>query len=120
MKEDFIEDDFNEYDDYEFDSNDRVVLDDPENLDIELDDVDFEDELDNETIDVPRKGTLISVLTNEVKQPEYTRGVLDFKYKGEEYQGVPMVKMSDDRFLFKLISHGDKLKAFKLSEIRVS
>lgn len=107
-------------DDYDFNDNDRVNLEDPEVVDIELDDIGFEGELDNEpSPEIVMKGTPCAVLTKELKEPEYARGVLDFKYQGVNYQGVPMVKVNDNRFVFKLVSHDDKLKAFNLSEIRI-
>jgi hypothetical protein len=86
--------------------------------DIPLDDIDFENELDT-TTPLVMKGTISSVLTRELSVPEYDRGVLDFVYQGVSYQGVPMVKMNDKRFVFKLVSHDNTLKAFNLSDIRI-
>ena len=103
-------------DDYE---DDHIQLDNPEDMDIALDDTRFEDEFE-EDVDVPiTKGNLLQVLDNEVKLKEYQRGYITFKVIGgkEFYQAVPMIKINDTKFVFKVISDGDKLKQFKLSDI---
>lgn len=103
-------------DDYE---DDHIQLDNPEDMDIALDDTSFEDEFEDE-IDVPiTKGNLLQVLDNEIKLKEYQRGYITFKVIGgkEIYQAVPMIKINDTKFVFKVISDGDKLKQFKLSDI---
>ena len=110
----------NEYDsEYDFNDNERVVLDDPENVGIALDDTNFEDEFDVPSQEEIRKSTPLFVLSKELEKPEHNRGYIDFKYQGVMYQGVPMVKINENRFVFKLINHGDKLKAFNLSDISI-
>ena len=60
-----------------YDSEEDLNLDDPDEL--------TSDE-DEEEIVV--KGSLISVLRSELMKPEYHRGSLDFKYKGEIIYGT--------------------------------
>lgn len=104
-------------DDY---SDDHIQLDNPEDIDLALDDTSFEDDFEEDVPDVPiTKGNLLQVLENELKLKEYQRGYITFKVIGgkEVYQGVPMIKINDTKFVFKIISDGDKLKQFKLSDI---
>ena len=106
-------------DDYE---DDHIQLDDPEDMDIALDDTSFENDLDGDIEDDDvslTKGNLLQVLNNELKLKEYQRGYITFKVIGnkEIYQGVPMIKINDTKFVFKVINDGDKLKQFKLSDI---
>lgn len=95
-------------------SNDDLNLDDPDEL---LD--------DEETEEVVVKGSLISVLRAELMKPEYDRGSLDFKYRGETYEGVPMLDMNPkndpskaNKFIFSILP-SKKLKSFDISEISV-
>ena len=95
-------------------SEEDLNLDDPDEL------VNDEDE---EEIVV--KGSLISVLRSELMKPEYDRGSLDFKYKGETYEGVPMLDMNPkndpskaNKFIFSILPE-KKLKSFDISEIVV-
>lgn len=104
-------------DDY---ADDHIQLDNPEDMDLALDDTSFEDDFEDDVPDVPiTKGNLLQVLENELKLKEYQRGYITFKVIGgkEIYQGVPMIKINDTKFVFKIISDGDKLKQFKLSDI---
>lgn len=95
-------------------SNDDLNLDDPNEL------------LDNEeSEEVVVKGSLISVLRSELMKPEYDRGSLDFKYRGETYEGVPMLDMNPkndpskaNKFIFSILP-SKKLKSFDISEISV-
>lgn len=95
-------------------SNDDLNLDDPDEL---LD--------DEESEEVVVKGSLISVLRAELMKPEYDRGSLDFKYRGETYEGVPMLDMNPkndpskaNKFIFSILP-SKKLKSFDISEISV-
>ena len=104
-------------DDY---ADDHIQLDNPEDMDLALDDTSFEDDFEDDVPDAPiTKGNLLQVLENELKLKEYQRGYITFKVIGgkEIYQGVPMIKINDTKFVFKIISDGDKLKQFKLSDI---
>ena len=104
-------------DDY---ADDHIQLDNPEDMDLALDDTSFEDDFEDDVPDAPiTKGNLLQVLENELKLKEYQRGYITFKVIGgkEIDQGVPMIKINDTKFVFKIISDGDKLKQFKLSDI---
>lgn len=92
--------------------------------DLNLDDPDeLASDEDEEEIVVKR--SLISVLRSELMKPEYDRGSLDFKYKGETYEGVPMLDMNPkndpskaNKFIFSILPE-KKLKSFDISEIVV-
>lgn len=112
-------DNYNDNDDSEFDYDnieqqtngfveDRIQLDDPEDLSDE----------DNVVYALKEKSrTLLNILRTELKNPEYNRGSLEFRHDGEMYDGVPMIEINPDKFVFKLLPE-NKLKAFKLSEIK--
>lgn len=92
--------------------------------DLNLDDPD-ELASDEDEEEIVVKGSLISVLRSELMKPEYDRGSLDFKYKGETYEGVPMLDMNPkndpskpNKFIFNILPE-KKLKSFDISEIVV-
>ena len=92
--------------------------------DLNLDDPD-ELTSDEDEEEIVGKGSLISVLRSELMKPEYDRGSLDFKYKGETYEGVPMLDMNPkndpskpNKFIFSILPE-KKLKSFDISEIVV-
>ena len=92
--------------------------------DLNLDDPD-ELSSDEDEEEIVVKGSLISVLRSELMKPEYNRGSLDFKYKGETYEGVPMLDMNPkndpskaNKFIFSILPE-KKLKSFDISEIVV-
>lgn len=92
--------------------------------DLNLDNPD-ELESDEDEEEIVVKGSLISVLRSELMKPEYDRGSLDFKYKGETYEGVPMLDMNPkndpskpNKFIFSILPE-KKLKSFDISEIVV-
>ena len=59
---------------------------------------------------------LLNVLRDELKLKECDRGYLTFKYRGEIYDGIPMVEINPSKFVFKI---DDKMKSILLSEITV-
>lgn len=105
VKETLDEDSWNDtdIDDSEIDPND-VDTSDMENNGIEIEEENFNDQL-------------LVALSNEVKIPEFSRRTLKFRAKcelGKTIHGVPMAKMKDDAFLFKI---GDKMKKYYVSDI---
>ena len=97
--------------------NDGVILDDPE--DLEPEEVDLEDDGDEtyyeyEIDDDPK--TLLSALRNELKLKEYDRSSLLFQKDGEEMEGVPMLEINPNKFVFKMLPEG-KLRSITLSDI---
>ena len=113
------------YDDY-IDSNDEISDEemmqelDPENHEIVLDDPESED-FDEDEIDIltpVKPKTLLAALKDELKLKEYERGSLTFTKDGIEYEGVPMLAINDNKFVFKLLPE-NKLKSFNLSDIQV-
>ena len=112
------------YDDYLDDEipDEEIMQDlDPENHGIILDDPETEYGDDEDDIDIlvpvkPR--TLLSALKDELKLMEFERGSLTFSKDGVEYEGVPMLAINDNKFVFKLLPEG-KLKSFLLSDIQV-
>lgn len=81
---------------------------DDEEEDIEELDVDATDMTDVEDIEIDvdpiNDESLFTILSNEIKIPEPDRRVINFKLKGNysELSGVPMAKLGNDAFLFKL------------------
>ena len=113
------------YDDY-IDSDDEISDDDlmqeldPENHEIILDDPESLDDEDFDDIPVRvQPKTLLAALRDELKLKEYERGSLTFIKDGVEYEGVPMLEINPDKFVFKL-EPDDKLKSFNLSDIIVN
>lgn len=97
---------------------DGIELEDPEEIDIE-DDKDIDDDEDEvyyeyELDDDPK--TLLSALRNELKLKEYERSSLLFQKDGEELEGVPMLEINPNKFVFKILPEG-KLRSIVLSDI---
>ena len=65
---------------------------------------------------VKNSDSLLNVLRDELKLKEFERGYLKFKYRGEIYDGVPMVEINPGKFVFKI---DDKMKSILLAEIKV-
>ena len=114
------------YDDY-IDNEDEISDEemmhdlDPENHGIILDDPDtleYDEDLDDIQIPVQPK-TLLSALRDELKLQEPDRGALSFSNDGVDYEGVPMLEINPNKFVFKLEPEG-KLKSFMLSDIYVT
>ena len=113
------------YDDYidnEDEISDKEMMQDldPENHGIILDDPDtleYDEDLDYIQIPVQPK-TLLSALRYELKLQEPDRGALSFSKDGVDYEGVPMLEINPNKFVFKLEPEG-KLKSFLLSDIYV-
>lgn len=118
----YFYDDIDNVDEVEYDSLDqktdgygisnRINLDEPD----DFSDVDDSDIIGVEDEIQTRGKTLLTVLRDELKTPEYNRGSLDFKFNGEVYEGVPMLEINPDKFVFKLLP-SNKLKTFRLSDI---
>ena len=119
MIEDIYNEDTGEFMD-DYDDNDRITLDDPEAMDIQLDDTSFEDDFDDDDEFLVMKGaTPLQKITNQLKFKEYQRKPMRFKVIGtrEICDGVPMVLVGKEKCAFKLINKNDKLQLFKLSDI---
>ena len=119
MIEDIYNEDTGEFMD-DYDDNDRIKLDDPEAMDIQLDDTSFEDDFDDDDEFLVMKGaTPLQKITNQLKFKEYQRKPMRFKVIGtrEICDGVPMVLGGKEKCAFKLINKNDKLQLFKLSDI---
>lgn len=119
MIEDIYNEDTGEFMD-DYDDNDRIKLDDPEAMDIQLDDTSFEDDFDDDDEFLVMKGsTPLQKITNQLKFKEYQRKPMRFKVIGtrEICEGVPMVLVGKEKCAFKLINKNDKLQLFKLSDI---
>lgn len=103
-------------------SDDEMMKDlDPENHVIILDDPDtleYDEDLDDIQMQVQPK-TLLAALRDELKLREPDRGSLTFSNDGVEYEGVPMLEINPNKFVFKL-EPDDKLKSFILSDIYVT
>lgn len=119
MIEDIYDENTDEYMD-DYDDNDRIKLDDPEAMDIQLDDTSFEDDLDDDDDFVVMKGqTPLQKITNQLNFKEYQRKPMRFRVIGtrEICEGVPMVLVGKEKCAFKLVNKNDKLQLFKLSDI---
>ena len=114
---DYDEDNLNieDYDQFEEESEERLNLDNPE----ELED---SDKKEYQSPEVTGK-TLVSVLRAELNKPEPDRGSLDFRFNGVNYTGVPMNEINSDKFVFKIIDDDDNqigpLRSFILSNITI-
>ena len=115
---------YDDYDNYDDEVSDDKILSDlySENHTIELDDPDtwYDDEDEDDIIDnepITQK-TLLSALRYELKLKEFERGSLSFKKDGVSYEGVPMLEINPNKFVFKL-EPDNKLKIFLLSDIQV-
>jgi hypothetical protein len=113
------------YDDY-IDNEDEISDEemmqdlDPENHGIILDDPDtleYDEDLDDIQIPVQPK-TLLSALRDELKLQEPDRGALAFSKDGVDYEGVPMLEINPNKFVFKLEPNG-KMQSIVLSDIQV-
>lgn len=103
------------------DNNDLDELEDDDDFNpTDYNDINSFDEEDEEenSYNKPQKNTdsLLNVLRNELKMKEFERGFLRFKYRGEIYDGVPMVEINPNKFVFKI---DDKMKSILLDEIKV-
>ena len=117
------------YDDY-IDNDDEITDEeiiqdlDPENHHIDLDDPESEefnkpdDASDDAILTEVKPKTLYAALKDELKSKEVDRGSLTFTKDGVEYEGVPMLEINPNKFVFKLEPSG-KMKSFLLSEIQV-
>lgn len=117
------------YDDY-IDNDDEITDEeiiqdlDPENHHIDLDDPESEefnkpdDAADDAILTEVKPKTLYAALKDELKSKEVDRGSLTFTKDGVEYEGVPMLEINPNKFVFKLEPSG-KMKSFLLSEIQV-
>ena len=114
---------YDEYIDNEDEISDEEMMQDldPENHGIILDDPDtleYDEDLDDIQIPVQPK-TLLAALRDELKLKEPDRGALAFLNNGIDYEGVPMLEINPNKFVFKL-EPGGQLKSFLLSDIHVT
>jgi len=98
---------------YEPDEDDEVIGD----IDIDTSDMDNAEEIEIEENTIYDK--LLMALSNELKMPEFNRAKVDFTLKDDDeiHTGVPMAKLSDNAFLFKL--EDGKMKKIFLKDIIV-
>ena len=71
---------------------------------------------------IPPSKNLLAALRTELGFLECDRGVLLFRTNGIDYEGVPMLEITPNKFVFKVTSSaGDKdtMKAFLLSNLRL-
>ena len=89
-------------DDDGYGPDDRIRLDDPE----ELSDEEY------------RPKNLLGLLRQELSRPYYDRGMLSFRYNGNDYEGVPVYEINPNKFVFEF-EDGDKkiCKSFPISDI---
>lgn len=94
------------------DSDDEEIVN-PDEIEVDTTDMETADEISVEEEDV-FDDKLFKALSNEVKIPEFSRRVLKFRLKGDLgkiQNGVPMAKIGDNAFLFKL-QNGQLKKIF--------
>lgn len=108
----------NKYDDLDFDENEEDEFNSDSLYDMDSDVIVSDEEDDNVDYVKVNKGmdSLLNVLRDELKLKECDRGYLTFKYRGEIYDGIPMVEINPSKFVFKI---DDKMKSILLSEITV-
>ena len=124
MRKFFYDEDIDENED--LGSEERLNLDNPE----EIEDNDGYDEqedpdrrlTDSDVIEISSYPNLLAALRNELKLLDIDRGVIAFRHKNINYEGVPMLEINPNKFVFKVTSDaGDKdvMKSFNLSDITV-
>lgn len=108
----------NKYDDLDFGENEEDNFNSDSLYDMDSDTIVPDEEDDNVDYVKVNKGmdSLLNVLRDELKLKECDRGYLTFKYRGEIYDGIPMVEINPSKFVFKI---DDKMKSVLLSEITV-
>ena len=124
MKKFFYDEDIDEEEE-DLGSEERLNLDNPEEVDngdgFEQTDDEIGVRLTNrDLIDLTQFPTVLAALRNEMKLLDLDRGVLAFRYKGINYEGIPMVEINPNKFVFNITSDaGDKNVnvSFKLSDI---
>ena len=97
------------------DADDDEMID-PDEVDVDTTDMETADEIAVEEDVFDDK--LFKALSNEVKIPEFSRRILKFRLKGDLgklQNGVPMAKIGDNAFLFKL--KDGKMKKIFLRDI---
>lgn len=106
-------------------TDEEIIQDlDPENHNIDLDDPESEefnkpdDMADDAILTEVKPKTLYAALKDELKSKEVDRGSLTFTKDGVEYEGVPMLEINPNKFVFKIEPSG-QMKSFLLSEIQV-
>ncbi len=110
---------FDDYDD-EITDDDIIHDMDPESHNIDLDnpdDLEYEKDIDDLPSLVHPK-TLLAALRDELKLKEYERGSLTFIKDGVDYEGVPMLEINPNKFVFKIEPSG-KMQSIVLSDIQV-
>lgn len=81
-------------------------------------DVDDEDDIEEQSYVVAEPKTLTGALRDELKLLEPDRGTLLFRYMGVDYEGVPMLEINPNKFVFKILP-SNKLKTFLINEIQL-
>lgn len=103
MKKKVVDESLNEFSKNKIDSTDdwdSDIEDDETMDDVDIDTSDMEDVEEIEIED-----DLINALKNELKIPEFNRGAIKFRLRGDiskVHFGVPMAQLKNDAFLFKL------------------
>ena len=98
----------------------EISDDEEEVVDIEIDTSDMENTEEIEVEENPFEDELIAALTIELKIPEYNRASLAFSIRGKDDEiihGVPMAKLSNGAFLFKLAD--GSMKKFYIRDLIV-
>ena len=110
------------YDDYTDEDLDDIQDVELEDTDLDLDDPYDLDDIEDDDVEIKtyvKPKTLLAALRDELKVSEADRGSLTFTYNGVDYDGIPMVEINPNKFVFKLESSG-KLQSFLLSDIYVT
>lgn len=58
--------------------------------------------------------SLIRAIHFEMMKPEYNRNKFNFKYRGEEYSGIPLQKINEGKYIFLI---DKKMKGIHLNEM---
>ena len=116
--DEYDEDNPNPYIEREYDGfgpDDRIMLDDPEEIDSEDDfiEVGEDDEDDGDLEYTPNK--LLDTLKKQLQKPYAKRGVLVFRYDGTDYEGIPLCMINSNRFVFD-VGDNEQIKV-NLSDI---
>lgn len=115
------------FDEENLDDDELNMFDDPEEIEAEDEDIFNSDDEDlpprlTDTKMIQIHKNLLGALRTELDFMECDRGVLLFRSDGVNYEGVPMLEINPNKFVFKVTSDaGDKdvMKSFLLSSIRL-
>lgn len=80
------------------------------------DDIEEDEEIDDtdEITAITIKSSLLHAIQSQMRKPEYNRTNFRFIYRGEEYSGIPLQKINEEKYIFLI---DKKMKGIHLDEM---